>query len=96
MSLRFKKNLKSEKRLQLGTLAPVGLILFLVQNLDPCECDCEDCGYFFRSVTVWVVSAITVFAATVVAFHYFHFGRRNEYEEPVQNQYDNLDDILDG
>ena len=70
--------------------------VILVQNLDPCECDCEDCGYFFRSVTVWVVSAITVFAATVVAFHYFHFGRRNEYEEPVQNQYDNLDDILDG
>ena len=67
-----------------------------VQSLDPCACDCEDCGYFFRSVTVWVVGAVTVVAAGVVGLHYFKFHRRQDYEDIDNVNYEqNIDDMLD-
>ena len=54
----------------------------LVQNLDPCACDCEDCGLFFRNVMTYVVGSITIFAGLVVVCHFFvlRSNKRSSYE----------------
>ena len=55
----------------------------LVQNLDPCECDCEDCGLFFRNVMTFVVGSITIFAGLIVVCHFFVLrssNKRSSYE----------------
>ena len=50
--------------------------MFSVQNLDPCKCDCEDCGLFYRSVMAFGVGGITICASVIVLTHYI-WTRKN-------------------
>ena len=59
-----------------------------VQNEDPCACDCEDCGTFFREVLTIGVSAICAFASIAVVAHYLLFVRQPRQ----QTGYERIDD----
>jgi len=59
-------------------------VIILVQNLDPCACECEDCGYFFRAVLSIGVGCLTIAGSIAVLIHYFYFVRKRTvsvYEE---------------
>ena len=51
-------------------------LFLIVQNLDPCKCECEDCGLFYRTVMVFVVGGITCGALLVVISHYIWHKRK--------------------
>ena len=59
-----------------------------VQNEDPCACDCEDCGKFFREVLTIGVSAICAFASIAVVAHYLLYVRQPRQ----QSGYERIDD----
>merc|ERR1711973_311836 len=60
-----------------------GIAVVAVQNLDPCECDCEDCGYFFRAVLTIGVGSLTIAGCLFVIFHYFYCVRKQSREVSV-------------
>ena len=70
------------------------ILLFSVQNLDPCACDCEDCSYFFRAVLTIGVGGLSIAGCFFVLFHYFYFIRKPSVSHYEEIGSDGLNDSL--
>lgn len=70
-----------------------GIAIAIIQNLNPCICNCPRCGQFFRIVMGWVIDAIMLVA--IVALCLFAFSmRRKEMREGCETSVVKADDAL--